>query len=161
VCTELALTDVAEDKLKGELMDLQQGLAFLKNVHIQASKDLAVTAGSKIIVITAGARQRPGESRLSLVQRNTEIFKSLIPDLVKNSPDAIFLVVSNPVDVLTYVTWKLSGLPPNRIIGSGTNLVGFIFLAFKNRATTYFETNFFFQFRAEKQTQGKINSNQL
>jgi len=122
VCTELALTDVVEDKLKGELMDLQQGLAFLKNVKIDASKDLSVTAGSKIIVITAGARQRPGESRLSLVQRNTEIFKSLIPPLVQHSPDAIFLVVSNPVDVLTYVTWKLSGLPANRIIGSGTNL---------------------------------------
>ena len=118
----MALTDVVEDKLKGELMDLQQGLAFLKNVKIDASKDLSVTAGSKIIVITAGARQRPGESRLSLVQRNTEIFKSLIPPLVQHSPDAIFLVVSNPVDVLTYVTWKLSGLPANRIIGSGTNL---------------------------------------
>jgi len=94
----------------------------LKNVKMEASKDLSVTAGSKIIVITAGARQRPGESRLSLVQRNTEIFKSLIPPLVQHSPDAIFLVVSNPVDVLTYVTWKLSGLPANRIIGSGTNL---------------------------------------
>ncbi len=122
MCTELTLTDVVEDKLKGELMDLQQGLAFLKNVKLDASKDLSVTSGSKIIVITAGARQRPGESRLSLVQRNTEIFKSLIPPLVQHSPDAIFLVVSNPVDVLTYVTWKLSGLPANRIIGSGTNL---------------------------------------
>ena len=79
----MALTDVVEDKLKGELMDLQQGLAFLKNVNIQASKDLAVTANSKIIIITAGARQRPGESRLGLVQRNTEIFKNLVPGLVK------------------------------------------------------------------------------
>ena len=122
VCSELALTDVMEDKLQGELMDLRQGLAFLKNVKIDAAKDLKVTAGSKIIVISAGARQRPGESRLSLVQRNTEIFKSMIPKLVEYSPDAILLVVSNPVDILTYVAWKLSGLPPNRVIGSGTNL---------------------------------------
>lgn len=122
VCTELALTDVAEDKLKGEMLDLRQGLAFLKNVKIEADKDLAVTANSKIIVISAGARQRIGESRLSLVQRNVDIFKTMIPKLVEYSPNAIFLVVSNPVDVLTYVTWKLSGLPANRVIGSGTNL---------------------------------------
>jgi L-lactate dehydrogenase len=122
VCNELALTDVAGDKLKGELMDLQQGLAFLKRVHISADTDLKVTANSKIIVITAGVRQRPGEDRLSLVQRNTEIYKSMIPQLVQHSPGAIFLVVSNPVDVLTYVTWKLSGLPSHRIIGTGTNL---------------------------------------
>ncbi len=116
------MTDVAEDKLKGELMDLRHGLAFLKNVKVDADKDLKVTANSKIIVISAGARQRPGESRLGLVQRNVEIYKGMIPKLVEYSPNAIFLVVSNPVDILTYVTWKLSGLPANRIIGSGTNL---------------------------------------
>lgn len=84
--------------------------------------DFAVTAGSRLCIITAGARQRPGESRLDLVQRNTDIFKGIIPKLVKNSPDAILLIVSNPVDILTYVAWKLSGLPKNRVIGSGTNL---------------------------------------
>lgn len=103
-------------------MDLRQGLAFLKNVNIDASTDLKVTANSKIIVICAGLRQKPGESRLSLVQRNTEIYKSMIPKLVEYSPNTIFLVVSNPVDILTYVTWKLSGLPSHRVIGSGTNL---------------------------------------
>jgi len=122
VCNELALTDVVEDKLKGELLDLRHGLPFLRNVKLDADKDLKVTANSKIIVISAGVRQRPGESRLSLVQRNTEIYKQMIPKLVEYSPNAIFLVVSNPVDVLTYVTWKLSGLPEHRIIGSGTNL---------------------------------------
>jgi len=122
ICNELALTDVAEDKLRGELLDLRHGVPFLRNVKIDAAKDLKVTANSKIIVISAGARQRPGETRLSLVQRNTEIFKSMIPKLVEYSPNAIFLVVSNPVDILTYVTWKLSGLPSHRIIGSGTNL---------------------------------------
>lgn len=118
----MALTDIDENKLKGEMLDLRQGLAFLKNAKIDASKDLAVTANSKIVVITAGARQRPGESRLSLVQRNVEIYKGMISRLVELSPEAILLVVSNPVDIMTYVTWKLSGLPANRVIGSGTNL---------------------------------------
>lgn len=84
--------------------------------------DFAVTAGSRLCIITAGARQRTGESRLDLVQRNADIFKGIIPKLVEHSPDTILLVVSNPVDILTYVAWKLSGLPKNRVIGSGTNL---------------------------------------
>ncbi|KAF4529755.1 hypothetical protein B566_EDAN018035, partial [Ephemera danica] len=84
--------------------------------------DYSITAGSRICIVTAGARQREGESRLNLVQRNTDIFKGIIPQLVKYSPETILLIVSNPVDVLTYVAWKLSGLPKNRVIGSGTNL---------------------------------------
>ncbi|GAB6030599.1 L-lactate dehydrogenase A chain [Chamberlinius hualienensis] len=119
---ELALVDVMADKLKGEMMDLQHGLAFLRNVKIQAGPDYSITSGSKVIIITAGARQRDGESRLNLVQRNLEIFKTIIPNLVKYNPDAILMVVSNPVDIMTYVTWKLSGLPVNRVFGSGTNL---------------------------------------
>lgn len=75
MCNELALTDVVEDKLRGELLDLRQGIPFLKNIKIDADKDLKVTANSKLIIITAGVRQKPGESRLSLVQRNTEIYK--------------------------------------------------------------------------------------
>ena len=71
----MALTDVVEDKLRGELLDLRQGIPFLKNIKIDADKDLKVTANSKLIIITAGVRQKPGESRLSLVQRNTEIYK--------------------------------------------------------------------------------------
>lgn len=73
-------------------------------------------------IVTAGARQRTGETRLDLVQRNTDIFKGIIPKLVEHSPDTILLIVSNPVDILTYVAWKLSGLPKHRVIGSGTNL---------------------------------------
>uniref|UniRef100_A0A7N9D5U0 L-lactate dehydrogenase n=1 Tax=Macaca fascicularis TaxID=9541 RepID=A0A7N9D5U0_MACFA len=97
---ELALVDVLEDKLKGEMMDLQHG----------------------IVVVTAGVRQQEGESRLNLVQRNVNVFKFIIPQIVKYSPDCIIIVVSNPVDILTYVTWKLSGLPKHRVIGSGCNL---------------------------------------
>lgn len=84
--------------------------------------DFAVSAGSRLCIITAGARQRPGESRLDLVQRNTDIYKGIIPKLIEHSPDTMLLVVSNPVDILTYVAWKLSGLPKHRVIGSGTNL---------------------------------------
>ncbi|XP_044536008.1 L-lactate dehydrogenase A chain [Gracilinanus agilis] len=119
---ELALVDVIEDKLKGEMMDLQHGSLFLKTPKIVSSKDYSVTANSKLVVITAGARQQEGESRLNLVQRNVNIFKFIIPNIVKYSPNCKLLVVSNPVDILTYVAWKLSGFPKNRVIGSGCNL---------------------------------------
>lgn len=104
-------------------MDMQHGLQFLKRApHLVASTDYAVTADSDLCIITAGVRQREGESRRALVQRNVAIFKSIVPQLVRHSPNAILLVVSNPVDVLTYVTWKISGLPTHRVFGSGTNL---------------------------------------
>ncbi|KAJ8247270.1 hypothetical protein GJAV_G00244390 [Gymnothorax javanicus] len=119
---EVALVDVMEDKLKGEAMDLQHGGLFLRTPKIVASKDYSVTANSKVVVVTAGARQQEGESRLNLVQRNVNIFKFIIPNIVKYSPNCIILVVSNPVDILTYVAWKLSGFPRHRVIGSGTNL---------------------------------------
>ncbi|XP_074086254.1 L-lactate dehydrogenase A chain-like isoform X2 [Macrotis lagotis] len=111
-----------EDKLKGEMMDLQHGSLFFSTPKIVSGKDSRVSVNSKIVVVTAGARQQEGESRLNLVQRNVNILKLIIPDIVKNSPDCKIIVVSNPVDILTYVTWKLSGLPKNCIIGSGTNL---------------------------------------
>lgn len=122
VSSDLVLVDVMADKLKGEMMDLQHGSAFLKNAKINASTDYSATANSSLCVVTAGARQREGETRLDLVQRNADIFKAIIPQLVKYSPETILLIVSNPVDILTYVAWKLSGLPKNRVIGSGTNL---------------------------------------
>ncbi|EHB15292.1 L-lactate dehydrogenase A chain [Heterocephalus glaber] len=119
---ELALVDVIEDKLKGEMMDLQHGSLFLRTPKIVSSKDYNVTANSKLVIITAGACQQEGESRLNLVQRNVNIFKFIIPNVVKYSPNCKLLVVSNPVDILTYVAWKISGFPKNRVIGSGCNL---------------------------------------
>ncbi|XP_015989824.1 L-lactate dehydrogenase A chain isoform X1 [Rousettus aegyptiacus] len=119
---ELALVDVMEDKLKGEMMDLQHGSLFLKTPKIVSGKDYNVTANSKLVIITAGARQQEGESRLNLVQRNVNIFKFIIPNVVKYSPNCKLLIVSNPVDILTYVAWKISGFPKNRVIGSGCNL---------------------------------------
>ncbi|KAG1359308.1 L-lactate dehydrogenase A [Cocos nucifera] len=119
---ELALVDAKPDKLRGEMLDLQHAAAFLPRTKIRASPDYAVTTASDLCIITAGARQIAGESRLDLVQRNLALFREIVPPLVRYSPDALLLVVSNPVDVLTYIAWKLSGFPPNRVIGSGTNL---------------------------------------
>ncbi|XP_027457770.2 L-lactate dehydrogenase A-like 6A [Zalophus californianus] len=119
---ELALVDVNEDKLKGETMDLQHGSPFLKMPTIVSSKDYLVTADSSLVVITAGARQEKGETRLNLVQRNVDIFKLMISSITQYSPRCKMIVVSNPVDILTYVTWKLSEFPQNRVIGSGCNL---------------------------------------
>ncbi|XP_019506960.1 PREDICTED: L-lactate dehydrogenase C chain isoform X2 [Hipposideros armiger] len=93
---ELALVDVAEDKLKGEMMDLQHGSLFFNTPKIISGKDYSVSANSKLVIITAGARQEKGETRLSLVQRNVDIMKSIIPTLVHHSPDCKMLIVSNP-----------------------------------------------------------------
>ncbi|KAF2553273.1 hypothetical protein F2Q68_00037079, partial [Brassica cretica] len=122
IADEIALVDSKPDKLRGEMLDLQHAAAFLPRTRITASVDYAVTAGSDLCIVTAGARQNPGESRLNLLQRNVALFRHIIPPLAKSSPDAILLIVSNPVDVLTYVAWKLSGFPVNRVLGSGTNL---------------------------------------
>lgn len=122
LASELALVDVAEEKLKGECADLQHGSAFARRCIIKASSDYAISKNSTLIIITAGARQREGESRLDLVGRNLAIFKGFVPQLVTYSPDAVFCVVSNPVDIMTYVTWRLTGLPVGRVFGSGTAL---------------------------------------
>uniref|UniRef100_A0A3Q1GUM2 Lactate dehydrogenase B n=1 Tax=Acanthochromis polyacanthus TaxID=80966 RepID=A0A3Q1GUM2_9TELE len=99
LCDELALVDVMEDRLKGEMMDLQHGSLFLKTSKIVADKDYAVTANSRLVVVTAGVRQQEGESRLNLVQRNVNVFKSIIPQIIKYSPNCTLIVVSNPVPV--------------------------------------------------------------
>ncbi|KAB1272366.1 L-lactate dehydrogenase C chain [Camelus dromedarius] len=94
---ELALVDIAVDKLKGETMDLQHGSLFFHTSKIVSGKDYSVSANSKLVIVTAGARQQEGESRLALVQRNVNIMKSIIPTIVEHSPDCKMLVVSNPV----------------------------------------------------------------
>jgi len=97
------------------------GIPFVEPTRIRAG-ELADCAGSDVVILTAGAKQRPGETRLDLVQRNVEIFKGLIPALMAHCPDTLLLVVSNPVDIMTYVSLKLSGLPAGQVIGSGTVL---------------------------------------
>jgi len=122
IVRELALVDVLKDKLEGEMMDLQHGASLIHPITVKASTDYAITADSDICVISAGVRQKEGETRLALVERNVEVFKQIVPPLVKYSPNAILIVVSNPVDILTWVVWKLSGFPVHRVLGSGTCL---------------------------------------
>jgi L-lactate dehydrogenase len=102
-------------------MDLTHGAAFVKTVNITAGI-LEDSINSDLIIITAGIGPKPGESRLDILNKNIPIFKDIVPKLAEYSPDAIFLVVSNPVDILTYITYKFSGFPSHRVIGSGTVL---------------------------------------
>ena len=119
---ELILQDINADRLQGEVMDLVHGSPFVAPIEIKAGTVADVGQNADLVIITAGASQKPGETRLDLVVRNVAIFKQLIPDVAKYCPDATLLIVSNPVDIMTYVTLKLSGFPPARVIGSGTVL---------------------------------------
>ncbi|WRK56049.1 hypothetical protein SD457_20635 [Coprobacillaceae bacterium CR2/5/TPMF4] len=119
--SEMVLIDANKERAEGEAMDLSHGSAYLTPMKIYAGTyDDIVDAG--IIVITAGANQKPNETRLDLVKKNVNIFKSIIPEITSRNCEGIILVVSNPVDILTEVTLKLSGFPANRVIGSGTVL---------------------------------------
>lgn len=119
--SELVLIDINKDKAEGEVMDLNHGMQFVRPVRVYHG-DYSDCAGSDIVIITAGANQKPGETRIDLVHKNTAIFKSIITEVKKYTSDCILLVVTNPVDILTYVTWKISGFPVSRVIGSGTVL---------------------------------------
>ena len=119
---EIALYDIDADKVRAEVLDLNHGLRFTPTARVIGSEQLDICADADIVVITAGAKQRPGETRMDLAGRNTDIFRALVPALVERAPGAVLLVVTNPVDVLTYVALQLSGLPPSRVIGSGTVL---------------------------------------
>ena len=119
---ELILQDTQTERLQGEVMDLMHGVPFIAPVEVKAGTVADVGQNADLVIITAGASQKPGESRLDLVVRNVAIFESLIADVVKYCPNATLLIVSNPVDIMTYVTLKLSGLPAARVIGSGTVL---------------------------------------
>ena len=119
---EIVLIDVNKDKADGDALDMAHGTSFLKPVSIY-SGDWKDCADADIVVITAGVNQKVGETRIDLLKRNTEIFKSIVENVMKYAPtDVILLTVTNPVDILTYVTYKLSGLPKQQIIGSGTVL---------------------------------------
>jgi L-lactate dehydrogenase len=118
---EIVLIDKNKLVANGECMDLNHGLSFTQPTKIYAS-GFEGCKNSDIVVITAGVNQKPGQSRLDLAQANVELFKTIIPVITKYADKAILLVVTNPVDILTYMTLKISGLPPNRVIGSGTVL---------------------------------------
>lgn len=119
--TEIVLIDVDHTKAEGEAMDISHGVPFGKPMKIYAGTYDDI-CGAEIVIITAGANQKPGETRLDLVHKNVAIYKSIIPEISKRCFQGILLVVSNPVDILTYVAMKLSRLPENHVIGSGTVL---------------------------------------
>lgn len=120
--SEIALIDVSRQKAEGEAMDLKHGLQFTSNVKVTYGTDYRLCNDAEIVILTAGAHQKPGESRLDLVKKNSAIFKSMIPQIARHNKDCILLVVSNPLDILTYLALKYSKFPKSRVFGSGTIL---------------------------------------
>ena len=122
VARHVVLHDINAAKVRAEALDLAHGSQFMPQAKIEGSEDPEVTRGSDVVVITAGAKQKPGESRMDLAASTVNLMKKVIPPLVERSPEAIFLMVTNPVDVTTYAALKISGLPSNQVFGSGTVL---------------------------------------
>lgn len=122
VASVIALVDINAKKAMGEALDLMHGMQFAPRAKILHGSSYDLCAGSDIIVITAGIPQKPGETRLQVVDKNAKIMKSIIPQVAKAAPDAVILIISNPVDILTYLAIKYSGFPPERVFGSGTTL---------------------------------------
>ncbi len=122
VCRKLALFDLNADKVRAEVLDLNHGMQFTPMAEITGGDDLEVCAGADVIVITAGAKQDPGQTRLDLAAANVEMCRALVPDLVAQAPNSVLLLVTNPVDVVTQAALHFSGFPANRVFGSGTVL---------------------------------------
>jgi L-lactate dehydrogenase len=121
LASEIVLIDANQAKAEGEAMDLNHAVPLAQPARVWAGT-YADCAGAAITVVTAGSAQRPGETRLDLTARNTDIFRQIIPQVATYNPDGILLIATNPVDVLTYASQKFSGLPPKQVIGSGTIL---------------------------------------
>lgn len=119
---EIMLFGRDKDKLIGEQSDFMDSLSFLGTTHVTVGNEMSELAGSDVIVFTAGAAQEPGETRLDLVKKNTDILEGMIPEIVKYAPNTIILMVTNPVDVLTYKAVAMAKLPRGRVFGSGTTL---------------------------------------
>lgn len=122
VAREIVLEDIAKERVEAEVLDMQHGSSFYPTVSIAGGDDPEICRDADMIVITAGPRQKPGQSRLELVGATINILKAIIPGLVKVAPNAIFMLITNPVDIATHVAQKISGLPKNQVFGSGTNL---------------------------------------
>ena len=121
IAFEIVLIDINKEKVEGEVMDIEQGTCFRSPVSLVAG-DYADAKDSDIVIITSGIARKPGQTRIELTQTNVNILKSITPQIVKEAPDAKYIIVSNPVDIMTYVFTKISGLPENQIMGSGTIL---------------------------------------
>ena len=121
ITSEIVLIDINKDKVEGEVMDIIQGTCFRDPISVVAG-DYEDAKDSDIVIITSGISRRPGQTRLELTQTNVDILKAITPSIVKAAPNAMYIIVSNPVDILTYVFTKISGLPERQIVGSGTIL---------------------------------------
>ncbi len=121
IASEIVIIDINKEKVEGEVMDIVQGTSFREPISVIAG-DYEDAKGSDIVIITSGVGRKPGQTRIDLAQTNVNILKSITPQIVAVAPDALYVIVSNPVDVMTYVFTKISGLPENQIIGSGTIL---------------------------------------
>lgn len=120
--TDLVLVAHHKDKAEAEKLDIEHALPFLSSVNIVATDDYAQVAGSDLVVVTAGAAQKPGETRLDLLKTNLAIFNDIVPKIYQASPESLVLIVTNPVDILTYHSSKLAAFKPGQIFGSGTIL---------------------------------------
>lgn len=118
----VALFDVNRAKVDAEVADISHGLSFMRPAEIVGSDDIEVCRGARIVVVTAGAKQDPGQSRMELAATTIELTKKLMPQLVEVAPDATYVMVTNPVDVVTYAALRASDLPPSQVFGSGTVL---------------------------------------
>ncbi len=119
---DVVLYDVNADKVEAEVLDLRHGLQFVPRAEVTGSDDIAVCAGADVIAVTAGAKQKPGQTRMDLAGTNVAMCRELVPRLLDVAPDAVIVMVTNPVDVLTLAALKFSDLPPHRVFGSGTVL---------------------------------------
>ena len=122
VAREIVLQDIAKEKVEAEAMDIAQGIQFTSAGSVAGSDDPEICRGADVIAITAGAKQKPGQSRIELAGATVGIMEKILPKLVEVAPNAIFVLVANPVDVVTYCAKKITGLPENQIFGSGTVL---------------------------------------
>ena len=122
VAKHIVIYDVNAAKTRAETLDLNHGMQFVPMATLEGSDDIEICRDATVIVITAGAKQKIGQSRMDLAAMNVDLCRSLIPKLLAVAPEAVMLLVTNPVDVMTYVAQKLSGLPPGRVFGSGTVL---------------------------------------
>ena len=121
VCSELVLVDIDKKRAHGEALDLMHGQGYAGRITVQDG-DYDLLAGCQVVIITAGAAQKPGETRLDLLNKNAAIFRSIAAELDRHAPDAVIVVASNPVDNLTYIMQELSARPPEKVIGTGTML---------------------------------------
>jgi L-lactate dehydrogenase len=122
VARTVALLDINSAKVEAEVLDLQHGIQFVPQANVEGSDDPSVCAGADVVVVTAGAKQKPGQSRMDLAGDTIALVRRILPGLLEVAPDAVYVLVTNPVDIVTYAALRYSGLPPRQVFGSGTVL---------------------------------------